>query len=718
MHIIPSKTQILVNQIKESYMQQVDLTCDQIQKLKLIEQNTEVLTPDERFIVGYLNLFIEDNAQKAYEYFESAIEDSEQIQVDFAKVYSYKFLAQKYIEMNDLDKGIQYTEAALYSIPTRKHGAYRNLINDIIRPVLDLKEGRGIVIDFLEYILAENYKHPNKEAELYAYRTLDQLYLLQGNYPRSIEMSINAIHLAEQLNKEYFRGKAALNLARINYKLGNHEEALELIHSVESIQTEDEEWNDKLNIYRLLMLSQIEMKKENYNQALGYIIEFDKYKQHLTDEDRQDIEIVQNINKAHIYTIKNKVNIAHLYLEKAEKIIEKDKVVYWPDKDIYYYLIYGGLNEQKENYDIAISSYEEVKILAIERNSIDGVEAALSRLQDVYNKKGDYSASGKAAMELIQVRVHQRQKINQDYYNYINQKYEMKKIKKNIMISIGVSVIFGILILIGAIWAYKAYIGDRVRKIRLKRKIEDYLESDAYLMYYQPIVNPKKHKVVGFEALLRLKIQDQIVMPYIFFKEIEQADMMGKVSIWILNEVIKNYQQIKDMPDIVEDFYISMNVSFKEVEDDEIVNKMLEILEHAQLNAKAICIEITENIGISDVDRVKHNIAKLRSGGFKIAIDDFGAEYSNFSTINHVEYDIVKIDKVYISNIEQSNIGQHFINFCDYIFTKEDKIIIVEGVEQEYQVEYIKKTQSDKFYIQGYFYSKPIELEKLIELRI
>ncbi|MGL5330571.1 MAG: tetratricopeptide repeat protein, partial [Peptostreptococcaceae bacterium] len=367
---IPNKDELIINEIKISYEDKVDLTNNQIEKIN--NKNKHILSSDEMFMIGYINLFVYNNKSLAYEYFEQVIENKNKAKSDFARAYSYKFLAEKYIEDGNEAKAIEYTKNALYSINPKNHGEYRNLINDIIRPIMEFKESRSMIIDFLEYILLENYNHPDIQAEFYAHRTLSEFYLLTGSYYQSAENNIKTIEIGSELGKEYFIGKSLVNLAKINYIQGDSNKALKLIEEVNSIKAEDLEWNDKLNTYKLLIVSEIEKSLGNIDKALEYVNEMNNYKDNLTYEDRLDINIVQNIMLSNIYIEKNELELAKEYLDESYYMLDIDKVAYWQDKDIYYYTTYGRLSEKMGDYSDAKQHYEKAKNLSIERKNLEG----------------------------------------------------------------------------------------------------------------------------------------------------------------------------------------------------------------------------------------------------------------------------------------------------------------------------------------------------------
>ena len=254
--------------------------------------------------------------------------------------------------------------------------------------------------------------------------------------------------------------------------------------------------------------------------------------------------------------------------------------------------------------------------------------------------------------------------------------------------------------------------------MKLKNKVKKHLNKNEYKLFYQPIINPKKDEIIGFEALLRLKINDTIVMPSKIIKEIEDSKMMKEVSIWILNRLIDDYEYIRKINSNISKFYLSMNISLNEIEDDNMINIMNDILKKSNLEEKTICLEITENIGGKDFNKIKNNINKLIECGFIIAIDDFGVDYSNISLIDKFEFNILKLDKYFIDNLDTSKLCINMIEVFEVLSEKRDISIVMEGVETTNQKDFIKCLSSEKFYIQGYFYSKPMEIDMIRKFKI
>lgn len=251
-------------------------------------------------------------------------------------------------------------------------------------------------------------------------------------------------------------------------------------------------------------------------------------------------------------------------------------------------------------------------------------------------------------------------------------------------------------------------------KILKKKKICNDLKKDNYTLYYQPIVDFKHNRVRSVEALLRLRKDGKLLTPYYFMKDIEDANMMKEITLWVLNRVIKDYNIIKFYDNINEkDFYISLNVSFNEIKDREFLKKIVKIVNDSKIIKNSICLEIIEKFGLEEIEKIQENIKFLQDNGILIAIDDFGVEYSNLDLLKKIDSNIIKLDKFFADGINDSEISLKVIDFILDICRLSDKSIVIEGIEEKEQVDIIKTFLYEKIYIQGYYFSKPLDIESL-----
>ena len=316
-----------------------------------------------------------------------------------------------------------------------------------------------------------------------------------------------------------------------------------------------------------------------------------------------------------------------------------------------------------------------------------------SLLDEIDNAIGEYSKDGKNTIEEL-------------YKSYFDE--EEKKIEKNILIS-------EVVVSIVSVMFFIIYIIPYLRKILKRKKISKRLKEDRYLLYYQPIYDPIKEIIIGFEGLLRLKDKKgNIISPAKFIPEIEKNNMLFNVTIWIIKKVVKDYKKIDKYTNSTNDnFYISINLSIDEIQNNDFVDKAIEILKKANLKYNSICLEIVERVGIKDLHKIINNIDRLKNAGFKIAIDDFGTEYSNLDVLEKLDADIIKVDKKFIDGLGNHLIKNETILFILRVAEQTKKAVVLEGVEDKEQDNIIKSFNSKNVFVQGYFYNKPMEIEAI-----
>ena len=295
---------------------------------------------------------------------------------------------------------------------------------------------------------------------------------------------------------------------------------------------------------------------------------------------------------------------------------------------------------------------------------------------------------------------------------YLDNNHYFKK-THNFIIAITNKNVITLIIFIICIIIFKR-VKKRIVKIFKKKKIYNDLKKDNYILYYQPIVDFKHNRVRSVEALLRLRKDGKLLTPYHFMKVIEDANMMKEITLWVLKRVIKDYNIIRCYDNINEkDFYISLNVSFNEIKDREFLKKIVEIVNDNKIIKNSICLEIVEKFVVGEIEKIQENINFLQDNGILIAIDDFGVEYSNLDLLKKIDSNIIKIDKFFADGINDSEISLKVIDFILDICRLSDKSIVIEGIEEKEQVDIIKTFLYEKIYIQGYYFSKPLDIKSL-----
>ncbi len=229
-------------------------------------------------------------------------------------------------------------------------------------------------------------------------------------------------------------------------------------------------------------------------------------------------------------------------------------------------------------------------------------------------------------------------------------------------------------------------------------------------IFLQPQVNDEG-EVVGAEALARwIDPIDGIIPPFEFIPLLEKNGMIGKLDIYIWKLACKKLAEWKDKGI---DKTISVNISPKDFYYMDIYKVFNNFMKIYDIEPEKLHLEITETAVMSNVKQQVVLIEKLKEAGFVVEMDDFGSGYSSLNMLKDIPIDVVKIDMAFLQksdNVKKSKkILSAIISLCKDL----DFETIVEGVENNEQLEFLLSEGCELF--QGYFYSKPIPVEEFEE---
>lgn len=235
---------------------------------------------------------------------------------------------------------------------------------------------------------------------------------------------------------------------------------------------------------------------------------------------------------------------------------------------------------------------------------------------------------------------------------------------------------------------------------------------DALFLQYQPIMSLKTGFISGFEALARLRTDNLgLVSPLEFIPIAEKTKLILPIGEKVIIAAFRFLNKLKEHG--YDDIYISINISVIQLLKPDFTVRMFELIGDMQVNPKNIVIEITESVFITDFDKINRVIDQLRKAGMHIAIDDFGTGYSSFAREKELKVDYLKIDKYFADKLLNSDQSKAITSDIISMSHKLGHHTIIEGVEHNSQLKYLKKHKCDK--IQGYLISKPLDEDKAIE---
>ena len=259
---------------------------------------------------------------------------------------------------------------------------------------------------------------------------------------------------------------------------------------------------------------------------------------------------------------------------------------------------------------------------------------------------------------------------------------------------------------------YVNLIESQLREIAIEDALMRGLENNSFHVYYQPIIDVKRDKVISVEALLRL--EDPIlgsISPEEFIPIAEKRGTIINIGKVVLEEVSKMISQ-KDIREYGL-FCIQVNLSVVQCMQNGFKDEIMKILSKYNLETKQIIFEITETAATNMRELIEENMHGLNGEGIEFALDDFGTGYSNITFLLELPFNYVKLDKSLIwlaDKSESANIVmENQINMIKALGLK----IVAEGIETEAQVAKLKALDCD--YFQGYYYSRPIPEEEMLK---
>jgi len=236
------------------------------------------------------------------------------------------------------------------------------------------------------------------------------------------------------------------------------------------------------------------------------------------------------------------------------------------------------------------------------------------------------------------------------------------------------------------------------KNIETLKKVKKAINNSKIVSYFQPIVDNTTQKIVKYESLVRLIDEDEnVISPFFFLDIAKKGKYYSQITSIVLDNSFKALAQT--------DKDISINLSALDIEKVSTRDKVFELLEKNSENASRVVFELLEDESVKDFEIIKQFIEKVKKLGVKIAIDDFGAGYSNFERLLDYQPDILKIDGCLVKDLETNNYSLSVVKTI-VSFAKEQHIsIIAEYVENEKIYNILKDLGVD--FSQGYYFGKP-----------
>jgi len=242
--------------------------------------------------------------------------------------------------------------------------------------------------------------------------------------------------------------------------------------------------------------------------------------------------------------------------------------------------------------------------------------------------------------------------------------------------------------------------------IKNSREIQQIIEEEGIIIYFQPIISTYQDRVAGVEALVRgIDINGDLISPLDLFAMAREEDKVIQLDRLCQKKAIESFAKQTAQQ---ENLILFLNVDNSVIHLDTNTNAIYDYCHRWDVSPSNVVLEINE-LQTSDISAMLKFVNKYREKGFMISIDDIGAGYSNLDRLILLKPDIIKIDRKLIQDIHQHYYKQQVVDMIIKLAEKIGALVVAEGVEQLEEI--LKVLKFGAQLLQGYYIARPMDLE-------
>ena len=236
-------------------------------------------------------------------------------------------------------------------------------------------------------------------------------------------------------------------------------------------------------------------------------------------------------------------------------------------------------------------------------------------------------------------------------------------------------------------------------------ELQDALNNNEFVVYYQPKFDLNKKQFISSEALIRWKSEKYgLLSPTKFLGKAEAAGLTHEIDTFVLRKVCESLNDLRRRGKRL--LPVSVNFSLYEFYSANFLDTIMDILKEYNIPTHLIEIEITEATSQANSFLSVSIIKKLKDLGIRVLMDDFGVGFSNVGNLRKIPFDAIKIDKSFIDNIVVDVKSREIVRFLINLAKTNEMEVIAEGVDNKEQLAILKNCHCDT--IQGFYYSQAL----------
>jgi diguanylate cyclase (GGDEF)-like protein len=246
-------------------------------------------------------------------------------------------------------------------------------------------------------------------------------------------------------------------------------------------------------------------------------------------------------------------------------------------------------------------------------------------------------------------------------------------------------------------------------RLAIERDLRHAVSGNEMFLLYQPQIEAKSKRIVGFEALIRWNHPEHgVLSPDRFIPAAEETGLILPIGEWVLREACQFARRLRERGE--KDIIIAVNLSAVQFASHDLVEMVERILEECGIDSSAIELELTESTVMRDAEAATSMLNRLNRIGVGLAIDDFGTGHSSLNYLNLFPVGKIKIDKSFVQDIEINISAADLARAIIHLGHTMQFKIVSEGVETEAQYKHLREEGCG--IIQGFLFSRPIPADE------
>ena len=251
---------------------------------------------------------------------------------------------------------------------------------------------------------------------------------------------------------------------------------------------------------------------------------------------------------------------------------------------------------------------------------------------------------------------------------------------------------------------------DSSAKLQFVTRLRKAVETQRWVLHYQPVVDLESGRMIGVEALIRwMEADGTLVPPGEFIPLAEELGLIEQIGHWVVRELTYQVQAWREL-DI--DLEVGFNLSPRQFWQPDLARRIQQEFRASGVDPSRVLVEVTETSAMLDPDRAQEILHELHAAGFSIAIDDFGTGYSSLSRLREMPVRVLKIDRSFVSGVHEDRQSASIVSAFLELANGLDMTTLAEGIETAEELAFLRERGCKLG--QGFFFSRPVPPEEII----